>query len=476
MKKTKIVCTIGPASESEEVIEELIKSGMNVARLNTSHGDEQEHARKIERIKKIREKLGLPVGILLDLAGPKIRTGNLERDEIELVQGQELTLTTEDIVGNEKVISVNYKGLPADVKKGDRILLSDGAIELEVIETDGEKNIKTRVRNGGVITHRRGVNVPGVDLKGISSVTEKDKKYIEFGVKMGVDMFALSFVRKAEDVLLAKELIKKAGGDQPVISKIETLQALNSLDEIIEVSDGVMVARGDLGVEIPLEEVPMAQKRIINMANRYSKPVITATQMLESMVENPRPTRAEVTDVANAILDGTDAVMLSEETAMGKYPVEAVRYMSKIAMETERLFGELKNLTFDWIRSFSFSVDVSDAISNACWRISEDLSATAIITFTSTGSTARRVSRFRPSMPILAPTPHQETYYRLSVVWGVVPMMIDFAKSTDEMIDLAITKAKEEGYVRIGDTVVITAGIPVGVPGTTNMIKVHEVK
>ena len=476
MKRTKIVCTIGPASESEEVLERLMKNGMNVARINTSHGDEQEQGRKIERIKRLRERLSLPIGILLDLAGPKIRTGYLEKDEICLEEGQELTLTTEDIRGNEKVISISYKGLPADVKKGDRVLLSDGAIELEVLDTDGKKLIKTVVKNGGVITHRRGVNVPGVDLKGISSITERDRAYIEFGVKMGVDMFALSFVRKAEDVLLAKELIKQAGGDQPVISKIETLQALDNLDEIIQVSDGVMVARGDLGVEIPLEEVPIAQKRIIGMANRCAKPVITATQMLESMVENPRPTRAEVTDVANAILDGTDAIMLSEETAMGRHPVEAVKYMARIAQKTEQLFEELKNLAFDWIRSFAFSMDVSDAISHACWHLSEDLSAKVIISFTSTGSTARRVSRFRPGALILAPTPEWSTYYRLSVVWGVVPLKIGYASSTDEMIDTAIRKAKEEGYVKSGDTVIITAGIPIGQPGTTNMLKVHEVR
>ncbi len=476
MKKTKIVCTIGPASESEDVLRKLILAGMNVARMNTSHGDEEEHTRKIERVKKLREELKLPVGILLDLAGPKIRTGYLEKDEVELVEGQELIITTEDMKGNENIISVNYSGLPADVKKGDRILLSDGAIELEVVETDGVKEIKTVVKNGGKITHRRGVNVPGVDLKGVKSITPKDEEYIKFGIKIGVDMFALSFVRRVDDVLMAKELIKRYGGDQPVISKIETLQALNNLDEIINASDGVMVARGDLGVEIPLEGVPIAQKRIINMANRFAKPVITATQMLESMVENPRPTRAEVTDVANAIFDGTDAVMLSEETAMGKYPVEAVKYMNKIAIETEKIFEELKSYPLDWMRSFTFSIDVSDAISHACWNLSNNLTTKAIITFTSSGSTARRVSRFRPSPPVIAPTPSEKVYYRLSLVWGVIPMIVEKTDSTDEMIDKAVTKAKELGYVESGDLVIITAGVPLGVPGTTNLIKVHEVK
>ncbi len=475
MKKTKVVCTIGPASESEGVLRELVNAGMNVARLNTSHGDIEEHRAKIKRIKKIREEMGVPIGILMDLAGPKIRTGYLERNEIELKEGQELIITVENVKGNERVISVNYEGLPADVKPGDRILLADGAISLRVVETDGRKEIKTVVENGGVITHRRGVNVPGVELKGVSSVTERDEKFIKLGVEEGVDMFALSFVRKVDDVLLAKELIRKAGGKQPVIAKIETLQALENLESIVEEADGVMVARGDLGVEIPLERVPIEQKRIISLANRLAKPVITATQMLESMVSSPRPTRAEATDVANAILDGTDAVMLSEETAIGKYPVEAVRYMSRIAEEAEKTFEEYKNYAFDWFRSFSFSLDVSDAISHACWQLSEDLSAETIITFTSSGSTARRVARFRPRAKIIAPTPEESTYYFLSLVWGVVPITIEMTRSTDEMIEKAISKALERRLVRKGERVIMTAGIPIGVPGTTNMIKVHEV-
>ncbi len=475
MKKTKVVCTIGPASESEGVLRELVNAGMNVARLNTSHGDIEEHRAKIKRIKKIREEMGVPIGILMDLAGPKIRTGYLERNEIELKEGQELIITVENVKGNERVISVNYEGLPADVKPGDRILLADGAISLRVVETDGRKEIKTVVENGGVITHRRGVNVPGVELKGVSSVTERDEEFIKLGVEEGVDMFALSFVRKVDDVLLAKELIRKAGGKQPVIAKIETLQALENLESIVEEADGVMVARGDLGVEIPLERVPIEQKRIISLANRLAKPVITATQMLESMVSSPRPTRAEATDVANAILDGTDAVMLSEETAVGKYPVEAVRYMSRIAEEAEKTFEEYKNYAFDWFRSFSFSLDVSDAISHACWQLSEDLSAETIITFTSSGSTARRVARFRPRAKIIAPTPEESTYYFLSLVWGVVPITIEMTRSTDEMIEKAISKALERRLVRKGERVIMTAGIPIGVPGTTNMIKVHEV-
>jgi pyruvate kinase len=476
MKKTKIVCTIGPASENEEIIRELIKWGMNVARLNTSHGDFEEHRRKIKRIKEIREELDLPIGILLDLAGPKIRTGYLERDTIVLRKGQELILTTEDIKGNEKKISVNYKGLPLDVKPGDRILLSDGAISLRVVEILSEKEIKTVVENGGMITHRRGVNVPGVELKGITSITKRDEEFIEFGVKEEVDMFALSFVRKAEDVTLAKKIIKKYSGQQPVIAKIETLQALENLEEIIEEADGVMVARGDLGVEIPLERVPIEQKRIISTANRMAKPVITATQMLESMIDSLRPTRAEATDVANAILDGTDAVMLSEETAVGKYPVEAVKYMSKIAEETDRVFEEYKNYAFDWYRSFSMTFDTSDAISRACWQLSEDLGTKTIITFTSSGSTARRIARFRPRSKIVAPTPKVSTYYCLSLVWGVVPLLIDNAKSTDEMIEKAIGESKKRGLVESGEKVIITAGIPIGFPGTTNMIKVHEVE
>ena len=577
MKKTKIVCTIGPASEGEETIRALAEAGMNVARLNTSHGNFEEHRRKILRIKKVREDMNIPLAILLDLAGPKMRTGYLEKDQITLKKGQELILTTEDVLGNEEKISINYKALPAEVKPGDEILLSDGAISLKVLETDGFREIKTRVENGGTITHKRGVNVPhvelkgissiterdkqfiefgvreGVDmfalsfvrkaedvvlakklikdlggdqpviakietfqallnledimvletdgfreiktrvenggtithkrgvnvphveLKGISSITERDKQFIEFGVREGVDMFALSFVRKAEDVVLAKKLIKDLGGDQPVIAKIETFQALLNLEDIMEKADGVMVARGDLGVEIPLERVPMEQKRIISTANRLAKPVITATQMLESMVNSPRPTRAEVTDVANAILDGTDAIMLSEETAVGKYPVEAVVYMSKIAEEAEKVFENYKNYGFDWYRSFSFSFEVSDAISHACWQLSEDLGADTIITFTSTGSTARRVARFRPRSKIIASTPLKSVYHRLSLVWGVIPILVEQADSTDDMIKKAIAHAKKNNLVKNGEKVIITAGIPIGVPGTTNMLKVHEV-
>ncbi len=475
MRKTKIVCTIGPATDSEEMLSKLVDAGMNVARLNTSHGDVEEHRRKIKLIKKIREERKIPLAILLDLSGPKIRTGYLEKDEITLKEDSELILTTEDVRGNERILSISYTGLPSDVKPGDRILLSDGAIELEVLETDGLSRIKTRVVNGGRITHRRGVNVPGVDLKGISSITDRDIEFMKLGVEERVDYFALSFVRKPEDVELAKRSIEELGGDQPVISKIETLQALNNLEDIVEKSDGIMVARGDLGVEIPLEEVPVAQKRIINTANRMAKPVITATQMLESMVENPRPTRAEVTDIANAILDGTDAIMLSEETAVGRYPLEAVRYMDRVARETEEFFHEFKSLAFDWMRGFTITVDVSDAISHACWHLSEDLDAAIIITSTSTGSTARRVSRFRPRATILAPTPDEKTYYRLSLVWGVIPVKIEFTKSTDEMIEMSLREAESMGLLKNGDRVIITAGIPWGKPGSTNMIKVHEV-
>lgn len=475
MRKTKIVCTIGPATDTPEMLSKLMDAGMNVVRLNTSHGDLEEHRRKIRLVKEIRGDRKLPIAILLDLAGPKIRTGYLERDEVSLEEGSELVLTTEDVLGNEKILSVNYPGLPADVKPGDRILLSDGAIELEVLETDGLTRIKTRVLNGGRITHRRGVNVPGVDLKGISSLTDRDVEFMKLGVEEGVDYFALSFVRRAEDVERAKEMISKLGGDQPVVSKIETLQALENLEEIVEKSDGIMVARGDLGVEIPLQEVPVAQKRIISTANRMAKPVITATQMLESMVDNPRPTRAEVTDIANAILDGTDAVMLSEETAVGKYPIEAVKYMDRVAREAERFFHEFKSLVFDWMRNFTITMDVSDAISHACWHLSEDLDASLIITSTSTGSTARRVSRFRPRATILAPTPEEKTYYRLALVWGVIPVKIEFTKSTDEMISMSIEEAENMGLLKSGDRVIITAGIPWGKPGSTNMVKVHEV-
>lgn len=334
MRKTKIVCTVGPATENPDMLKKLIEAGMNVVRLNTSHDDLEHHRRRIRTVKKIREELAVPITILLDLAGPKIRTGDFSSDTVVLKKGDLFTLTTEDIVGDDKRVSVSYKKLPSEVNSGDFILVNDGKIKLKVVETN-ETEIKTTVVNGGEITHRRGINVPGIDL-GIEALTLKDKEFIKLGIEEGVDYFALSFVRKPEDVIEAKKIISSFGGSIPIISKIETVQALKRIESIAEVSDGLMVARGDLGVEIPVEEVPIAQKKIIRAGNKNRIPVITATQMLESMIENPVPTRAETTDISNAIIDGTDAVMLSAETSVGKYPIEAVSVMHKTALSTEK--------------------------------------------------------------------------------------------------------------------------------------------
>ena len=473
MRRTKIVCTIGPATESKEMIEKMIDAGMNVARLNTSHGNLEDHARKIKLLKEIRKEKGVPLAILLDLAGPKIRTGYLNEDYVDLEEGQIFYLTTEEIVGNKEIVSVNYKELAKDVKKGDRILLSDGAIELEVLETDGTK-IKTIVKNGGRITHRRGVNVPGVDLS-IESLTKRDMEFIKLGVEEDVDYFAVSFVRKKEDVQKLKDILKENDSDIPVIAKIETKQAIQNLEEIARVSDGLMVARGDLGVEIPIEDVPVAQKRIIELANRLAKPVITATQILDSMVNNPRPTRAEITDIANAILDGTDALMLSNETAIGKYPIDCIKVMDRVTRKAEESLEFYRHISLDWLRSFSAIYDTSDAISHACWQLSKDLNVKLIITSTSSGSTARRVARFRPQALIVATTPSEKTYHRLSLVWGVFPLVIDDVKTTDDLIEKSLDKVKEKGLTEEGDIVIVTAGIPPGKPGTTNMVKVQKV-
>ena len=473
MRRTKIVCTIGPVTGSKEMMEKMIDAGMNVARLNTSHGDLEDHRKKIKLLKEVRKEKGVPLAILLDLAGPKIRTGYLNEDYVELEEGQIFYLTTEEMVGNKEIVSVNCKELAKDVKKGDRILLSDGAIELEVLETDGVK-IKTIVKNGGRITHRRGVNVPGVDLS-IESLTERDMEFVKLGIEEDVDYFAVSFVRKKEDVQKLKDILKERNHDIPVIAKIETKQALQNLEEIAKVSDGLMVARGDLGVEVPIEEVPIAQKRIIELANRLAKPVITATQILESMVNNPRPTRAETTDIANAILDGTDALMLSDETAVGKYPIACIKVMDSVARKTEESLEFYRHISLDWLRSFSTVYDISDAISHACWQLSEDLGVKLIITSTSSGSTARRVARFRPKSLIVATTPFEKTYHRLSLVWGVLPLIIDEVKTTDDLIEKSLKKVRERKLAEEGDVAIVTAGIPPGKPGTTNMVKVQKV-
>lgn len=472
MKKTKIVCTIGPTSEEEEVLRKLFLSGLNVARLNFSHGNHEEHRERIHTIKKIREELQLPIGIMLDTKGPEIRIGNFEEKSIELVDGDEFTLTIKDIVGDKSIVRVLYKDLPKDVDKGNRILIDDGLVELRVEEIINGTDIRCIVINGGTLSDHKGVNVPKVDIN-LPAVTKKDIEDINFGIEEDIDFIAASFIRKAEDVLEIRKVLEDNGGeDIGIISKIENQEGVDNIDGIIEASDGIMVARGDLGVEILTEEIPLIQKRIIRKCNRAGKPVITATQMLDSMMRNPRPTRAEVTDVANAILDGSDSIMLSGETAAGKYPVEAVKTMYNIAIKTEESVDYLEKVKLNLVDE---DLSTTNAISKATCTTAEALKASAIITATSSGHTAKAVSKFRPKAPIIAATTSSSVMRRLSLVWGVYPVLSLKSELTDEVIDTSIFSAMRKGYIEEGDLIVITAGIPVGVAGTTNLIKVHTV-
>jgi pyruvate kinase len=471
LPRTKIVCTIGPASRSPEKLEQLIKAGLNVARLNFSHGTQSEHQEVITTIRRIAAKLSLPIAILQDLAGPKIRIGKIESGQITLKSGARFILTTREVPGNENEVSVNYPDLPKDVQPGDSLLLSDGALELEVLETK-EQDIKCQVVIGGPLSSFKGINLPTSSIK-TSSLTEKDKKDLAFGIDQRVDYIALSFVRRPLDVTEAKNFMEMKGSTIPVIAKIEKHEALKNIDEIIPIVEGIMVARGDLGIETPLEKVPLVQKSLIQKSNLACKPVITATQMLRSMVDNPRPTRAEVADVANAVLDGTDAVMLSEETAIGKYPVETVSMMAKIAADAESSFpfaGWSQRVEKEGEKS------IPEAVGQAACRLAESLNAASIITFTQSGSTARLIAKYRPREPILAPTPLEKTYRRLALIWGVVPVLGESIKDTDEIVDIAFKAALKSGLVKKGQRVVITAGAPVGVPGTTNLIRAEVLK
>ena len=472
MKKTKIVCTIGPASEKEEVLRELFIKGLNVARLNFSHGSHEEHKKRIDSIKKLREELELPIGIMLDTKGPEIRIGTFKEEEIELEDGDIFTLTTRDIVGDKTQVHVSYEELPKDVKKGNRILIDDGLIELEVDEIVNATDVKCTVLNGGTLKDHKGVNVPKVSIN-LPAITEKDIEDIKFGIDNDIDFIAASFIRKATDVLEIRKILEENNGEYiEIISKIESQEGVDNIDEIIEASDGIMVARGDLGVEILTEEIPLIQKKIIKKCNIAGKPVITATQMLDSMMRNPRPTRAEVTDVANAILDGSDAIMLSGETAAGKYPVEAVKTMHNIAAKTEESLDYLETVK---LKSISKDISTTNAISKATCTTAEDLEADAIITATSSGYTSKAISKFRPRVPIIAATTTERVMRKLSLVWGVHPVLSIKSDITDEVIDRSIHSAMIKGYIKEGDLIVITAGIPVGVSGTTNLIKVHTV-
>jgi pyruvate kinase len=439
---------------------------MDVARLNFSHGTQADHLEVITAVRRIAERLGQPVAILQDLAGLKIRIGEVASGAVRLETGAPFTLTTRQVLGSEQGVSVPYPHLTKDLHPGDTVLLSDGDLELEVIRTTGE-DVHCRVINGGTLASRKGVNLPARSITA-PTFTDKDHDDLAFGLRYRVDYVALSFVRTAADVLEVRRMIRDQGSTVPLIAKIETRDALTHIDEIIEIADGVMVARGDLGVAIPLVTVPRVQKMLIGKANRSGKPVITATHMLRSMLDSPRPTRAEVTDVANAVLDGTDAVMLSEETAIGRFPVEAVTMMAAIAVDAESSFP------FDaWMQKFETAGPLPEAVARAACNMAGDIDAAAIVTCTQSGGTARRVAQHRPRTPILAATPHVETYRRLALVWGVTPLLNQDKPAADELIGGALDAALAAARVRRGDTVVITAGVPVDSPGTTNLIKVE---
>jgi pyruvate kinase len=468
MRKTKIVCTIGPVSESEDMICQLVTEGMNVARLNFSHGDHVEHKRRIDAIKRVRDKLQIPVAIMLDTKGPEVRLGYFKDGKADLEKGQKFTLTTRDIQGDSTQCSITYKELPNEVSFDSRILIADGVIELKVLDKN-ETDVICQVVNGGTLGDRKNVNIPGATSK-LPAITAKDISDLVFGVENDVDFVAASFIRKAADVLEIRKILEENGGKHiQIIAKIENQEGVDNLKDILRVCDGLMVARGDLGVEIPTEEIPMIQKHLIRSANEVGKPVITATQMLDSMIRNPRPTRAEVTDVANSIIDGTDAIMLSGETAAGKYPIEAVRTMSSIAERTERELDYGKSL-----QGFSGrKITIASAISHSSCTTAFELQAAAIITPTQSGSTARMVSRFRPRAPIIATTSEKDVMRKLCLSFGVYPVNVPYLEVTDDIIDRAVNAAVEAKLVNSGDLVVITAGI--GAAGSTNLIKVHIV-
>ncbi|MEJ8306941.1 pyruvate kinase [Saccharibacillus sacchari] len=471
MRRTKIVCTIGPASESLSNTKKLIMAGMNVARMNFSHGDFEEHGNRIKNIRQASQELGKSVALLLDTKGPEIRTGKIAVEPLDLVEGENITLTTEEIAGDKNRLSVSYADLPKDVSVGSTILIDDGLIGLTVTKVEGTE-IECHIVNGGQIKSRKGVNVPGVSIS-LPGITEKDTNDIVFGIEQGVDFIAASFVRKASDVLEIRELLKKHNAEHiQIISKIENQEGVDNLDEILEVSDGLMVARGDLGVEIPAEDVPIVQKQMIEKCNRAGKPVITATQMLDSMQRNPRPTRAEASDVANAILDGTDAIMLSGETAAGKYPVESVQTMSRIAEKAESTINNREILKKQSeAQQKSVTESISQSVAHAAWN----LDVKAIVTSTQSGTTARMISKYRPVAPIIAVTTQEQTLRALALSWGVIPVKGEVAETTDELFESALQGAKNSGVVFEGDLVVITAGVPLGRSGSTNLIKVDQI-
>lgn len=470
IKKTKIICTLGPSTDKPGVLEGLLEAGMNISRFNFSHGSHEEQGKRIQALRTSGERLNKKVALLLDTKGPEIRLGKFAQGKVQLKIGQSFILTSKDVLGSVDRASVNYKSLPEEVSAGNIILLSDGLISLHVDEVRADEIITT-VQNSGEIGDRKRVAVPGVSLK-LPFLSEADKADILFGVSQDMDFIAASFVQRAADIIAIRKLLEDANAQMEIIAKIENAEGVKNIDEIIKVADGVMVARGDLGVEIPAEEVPIVQKRLIEKCNKAGKPVITATQMLESMMVNPRPTRAEASDIANAILDGTDCIMLSGETASGKYPVETLQTMARIAIRTE------ESLQYNAIlmsKGITLQNTTTDAISHATVQIAYELNAAAIITATEHGYTARMVSKYRPQANIIAVTPREKTVRRMMLFWGVQPVLGVTTKNSDDMVQNAADKSVEQGLVKEGDLVVITAGVPAGMSGTTNMIRVHVV-
>ncbi|MCD6427031.1 MAG: pyruvate kinase [Caldisericaceae bacterium] len=470
--KTKIVATLGPATTTPEKIEALVKAGVDIFRINFSHGTENEHSEIIERIKQITGRFDFPVAILQDLQGPKIRLGKIKNGKAVLNRGAEFILTTKEIIGDEHIASITFPAVIKDVSPGEIIYINDGLIKLKIERIDKE-NIYTKVIEGGEISDHKGVNFPNTRLS-VPAITEKDKKDLQFGLKHGVDLVALSFVKSPDEVEELRNLMKKYGRVVPIISKIEKWEAVENLESIVEVSDGIMVARGDLGVEMPIEQVPIIQKKIISMSNRKGKPVITATQMLNSMIENPTPTRAEVTDIANAIFDGTDAVMLSNETAVGKFPVESVSVMRRVIKNTEKstIFKRFLKSKKDKIEGNS----ISEAIALSANKIAENVNAKVIITATESGRTALLVSKYKPDVPVIAITPREQTLKYLTLKWGVIPVKVKAFKTVDEILEKAVKIVKEKGIAKSGDAVVITAGSHTGISGSTDLLKVATVK
>ncbi len=469
MRKTKIVCTMGPSTDKDDVLRQLMLEGMNVARCNFSHGSYEEHKKRMDRIKKFRKELGLPVAILLDTKGPEVRLKSFKDGKVVLEEGQLFTLTADEVEGTKEKVSVTYSRLYEDLEEGMKVLIDDGLIEMKVEKVD-RNNIICRVINGGTISNNKGVNVPEVDLS-MPYISDKDREDILFGISQDVDFIAASFVQKKEDILQLRRLLEKNGGEEiKIISKIENAQGVANIDDIIEVSDGIMVARGDMGVEIPYEEVPVIQKKIIKKAYRAGKQVITATQMLESMIKNPRPTRAETTDIANAVYDGTSAIMLSGETAAGAYPVEALKTMVRIAERTEEDVDYRKRF-FEYDRKVN--PDITDAICHATCTTAHDLNAKAIVTVTKSGRSGRMISRYRPECDIISCATTEKVCRQLALSWGVTPILIKEEKEVFDLFDKAIQAAVKADLLKKGDLTVITSGVPIGISGTTNMIKVQ---